>query len=112
MFIWYISLSRKCTLISLHEKFYSGTCTHTPLIFQMEYISTPLSECGESRAALNFWSAAIYCRFEIFWIAASLAPLFDRDPHRVAFVYFGLRRAPAPLWISLRSRVAFGVRYG
>ncbi len=29
-----------------------------------------LLECGESLAALNFWSAAIHCRFDIFWIAA------------------------------------------
>ncbi len=49
-----------------------------------------LSECGESLAALDFWSAAIYCRFDIFWIATR--PRVALDP----------RHVPVPLCMTTR----------
>ncbi len=42
-----------------------------PGMHSFSYHSNSLQfwKCGESLAALDFWSAAIYCRFDIFWIA-------------------------------------------
>ncbi len=54
-------------------------------------------DCGASRTALEFWNAAIHCRFSIFWIVVRL---------RTALIYFGLHHVLAPLSFHNTSRVA------
>ncbi len=58
---------------------------------------------GHPRTALEFWSAAIYCRFDIFRSVAR---------PRAALIYFGMRHVPCrfriavrlvPLWITTLS---------
>ncbi len=51
---------------------------HNPAGLKLEVrVASHLLECGESLAALNFWSAAIYCRFNFAPRLVSLLYISD-----------------------------------
>ncbi len=78
------------------------------------------SPCFWSAASLaplwNFWSAAIYCRFDIFWIATRLVSLWECGESRAVlgvrfvshrFSIFRIAVCIVPLWISGTSPCRF-----